>query len=287
MKLRKTEYLQPRIAIEALGPARGFTAVEAAVVLELKPTRVLTMILFGLLLKRRVAVKALDPLVKLGKLELVEENVFSHLRYYEIDYLKAIGIDGTLNEKRLAETYLDLKDTVDQKLRGYSRIDTVNYYRSVVSKAWNQVLSADTPELKGENIDKNIEWLLSDERFEEKLRSTFTSDTIIPRTGWWWYWWNPRLPPAPAATAPKTNTGTKPIPVQSFANSIVQGLETATNNIVKNVQDFSNKLIPIQRAEATERPVERQSSCVCACAHCACACACVSCACACASGGAR
>jgi len=289
-KLRKAAYEKPRIAVEALGAARGLTAVEATVVLDLKPVRVLTMILFGLLLKRIVVVTATDPLIKLQRLEragAAGEQAPS-LRYYEIDYLNALEPDGSLNEMTLARTYLELRDTVDLKLRGYSRADTVNYYRSIVDRAWAQVTQAGTPELKGEAIDQNIEWLLADDKFDERFRVAFPPDVIVyPSPGWWWYWRGPHFPPGQTPVPPATPAEAKPVPGQEFANSIVLGLEKATNNMVKNVQEFTNRLIPVQKVEASERSVRSRSSCVCACAHCACACACVSCACACAHGGAR
>ncbi len=287
-RFRKAIYEKPRIAVEALGAARGLTAVETGVVLDLKPIRVLTMILFGLLLKRIVMVAATDPLIKLQRLERPVDEPAPTLRYYEIDYLKALEPDGSLNEMVLARTYLGLRDAVNYKLRGYSRADTVNYYKSVVDKAWSQVMQAGTPELKGDAIDQNIEWLLADERFHERFRVAFPPDIIIlPRPGWWWYWRGPHFPPGQAPIPPTTPTEAKPIPGQEFANNIVLGLEKAANNTVKNVQDFTNRLIPAQAAAVRERSVRSQSSCICACAHCACACACVSCACACAHGGAR
>jgi len=287
-RLRKTTYEKPRIAIEALGAARGMTAVEAGVVLDLTPIRVLTMILFGLLIKRIVMATATDPLIKLQRLEKSAGEPAPALRYYEIDYLRAVEPDGSLDEMVLARTYLGLRDTMNYKLRGYSRTDTVNYYRSIVDKAWSQVAQAGTPELKGDAIDKNIEWLLADERFDERFRIAFPPDIIIyPGPGWWWYWRGPHFPPGQTPTPPTSPTEAKPIPGQDFANDIVRGLEKAANNTVKNVQDFTNRLIPAQAATARERSVRSQSSCVCACAHCACACACVSCACACAHGGAR
>jgi len=285
---RKGVYERPRIAVEALGARRDLTAVEAGVVLDLKPVRVLTMILFGLLLKRMVIVTATDPLIKLQRLERPASEPSPPSRYYEIDYLKAVESDGGLDEMVLARTYLGLRDTVDQKLRGYSRGDTVNYYRSIVNNAWTQVTQAETPELKGDAVDQNIEWLLADDKFDERFRTTFPPEVIIlPRPGWWWYWGGPHFPPGQARVPPTTPTEARPIPGQDFANNVVRGLEKASNNMVKNVQDFANRLIPARAAAETERPVRSQSSCVCACAHCACACACVGCACACAGGGAR
>jgi hypothetical protein len=288
-RLRKATYEKPKISVEALGAARGLTAVEAGVVLGLKPVRVLTMVLFGLLLKRIVMVTQAEPLIKLQKLEKPAGEPTTALRYYEIDYLKAIESAGTLDERMLARTYLGLTDTVNQKLRGYSREDTVNYYKSVVNQGWTQVTQAGTPELKGDALDKNIEWLLADDKFDERFKTAFPPDIImLPMPGWWWYWRGPYIPPGQARIPSTTTPEAKPIPGQDFANNVVRSLETASNNIVKNVQDFTNRLIPAaQAATPSERPVRERSSCVCACHACACACACVSCACACAGGGAR
>ncbi len=286
-RFRKAEYEKPRIAIEALGPARGLTAVEAAVVLDLKPIKILTMILFGLLLKKIVMVVSTEPVIKLRKLRKKESKPVN-LRYYEIDFLHAVKSDGSLNDRLLAKTYLNLRETVNSKIRGFSRIDTVKYYRAIVSRAWRQVTQAGTPELKCEVLERNLEWLLADENFEENLKVAFPPDVIVyPRPDWWWYWHWPR----PPRGRPQTRTGEggfkpTPVPGQDFANNIVLALQKTANNIVLNVQKFANQLIPTQKAQAAQKPL-RFPSCVCACASCACACACVSCACACAHGGAR
>ncbi len=294
-RVAKAVYVKPSVSVEALGANRSLTAVEAGLVLGLKPVRVLTMILYGLLLKRMVAVTETDPLIKLNKLERPDGESSPTPRYYEIDYLAAITPDGTLDEKVLARTYQGLVDTVNQKLRGYSREDTMNYYKSVVGKAWTQVTQAGTPELKGDALDKNLDWLLADEKFDDRFTTVFPPGIIIyPNPAWWWYWGGPRPPvgqqrpsqpisPSAPSTAPTKMT---PLPGQDFANNMVKGLQTASNNMVKNVQDFANRLVPFQ-APAKEGSVTGKPSCVCACHACACACACVSCACACAGGGAR
>jgi hypothetical protein len=291
----KAAYVNPRISIEALGANRSLTAVEAGLVMGLKPVRVLTMMLYGLLLKRTVAVVETDPLIKLKKLEKPEGETASAPRYYESDYLKAIQPDGTLDEKALARTYQGLVDTVNQKLRGYSREDTMNYYKSIVDKAWTQVAQAGTPELKGDALDKNLDWLLADEKFDDRFKTAFPPTMIIyPNPAWWWYWGGPRFPsgqkttsqPPSQTVSPSAPIKTAPLPGQDFANNVVRGLQTASNNMVKNMQDFANKLIPFQTTPK-EGSVAGKPTCVCACHACACACACVSCACACAGGGAR
>jgi hypothetical protein len=287
-RIGKAAYEKPRVSVEALGSLRNLTAVEAGVVLGGKPVRVLTMILYGLLLKRIVTVTETDPLLKLKKTERPEGEPSPTLRYYEIDYLKAIQPEGTLDDKILAQTYVGLTDTVNKKLRGYSREDTVNYYRSIANQAWTQVTQAGTPQLKGDALDKNIEWLLTDEKFNDKFKTVFPPNMVIlPLPGWWWYWGIPRYPIGQTGVPTSTSTMARPIPGQDFANNVVRGVETTSNNLVKNVQEFANRLIPAQQAAVSEQSVRGRSGCVCACHACACACACVGCACACAGGGAR
>jgi len=282
---KKVHYDPPTIAVEALGPARGLTAVEAAVVVGVEPVRVLTMVLFGLLKKRLVKVKETDPVLKL---ELASKEIPPGVspRYYELDFIRAIKPDGALDEFILARCWLYLRDAVDKKVRGYSRADTVNYYKSVVNEAWGQVLQASTPELKGDLIDEKVEWLLLDGKYKERFGEAFPPNVIIsPRPEWWWYWHGPYRPSGGGAPQ-GTPQAPAPIPGQEWANGIVLGMEKAANKIVLNVQEFANKLVPAQPARPA-RPAREGGRCVCACANCACACACVSCACACAGGGAR
>jgi hypothetical protein len=303
----KSAYQSPLLSVEALGANRSLTAVEAGLVMGLEPVRVLTMMLYGLLLKRMVQVTETSPLIKLKKLEAPAGGAAAaYPRYYEIDFLSAIKPDGTLDEAALARTYQGLVNTVNQKLRGYSRTDTENYYKSIVDKAWLQVTQAGTPELKGDALDKNLDWLLADGKFDDRFKTAFPPNIIIiPSPAWWWYWGGPRVPiaqpagqvspkvggpapPPPPTTAPSIPAKPTPLPGQDFANNVVRGMQSASNNMVKNVQDFANKLIPFAQApQPKEGSVAGRPSCVCACHACACACACVGCACACAGGGGR
>jgi hypothetical protein len=290
--LSKATYTKPQISVEALGANRTLTAVEAGLVLGQKPIRVLTMILYGLILKRLVRVIQTEPLLKLEKTPKLHEESPTQPRYYEIDYLSAIKPDGTLNEKTLALTYQGLVTTVNQRLRGYSREDTIKYYKSIVDTAWKQVTNAQTPELKGDVLNQNIDWLLSDQKFDDQFKNIFPPGTIVtPNPNWWWYWNIPRSPSGPAypsTTTPSTTTPSIPakpttLPGQDFANTVVLNLQSASNNMVKNIQDFANRLVPFQSPPSNQSI--NKPSCVCACHSCACACACVSCACACAGGG--
>ncbi len=294
VRRRRMAYEKPKVMIEALGPRRGLTSVEAAVVVGVPPVKVLTMILFGLVLKGLVVIEDVEPLVKARRIDAVtRDGEPVRQRYYEIDFLRVIEPDGSLNERRLARTYLSLRDNVDRKMRGYARADTVNYYKSVVDKAWTQVTQAATPQLQAAAIEENIRWLLVDENYGDKLKTAFPPGfMILPRPSWFWYWYGPSFPQGSTTATPTARPApspgdAQPLPVQEFADNLVSGLERATNNIVKDVENFTNRLIPAPRSTQSSEPVRGRSSCVCACAHCACACACVSCACACAGGGAR
>ncbi len=311
----KSAYESPSIAVEALGANRSLTAVEAGLLLRLKPVRVITMMLYGLLHKHMIVVTESQPVLKLQKMEKPASDPASGAeaaspRYYEIDFLNAIKPDGTLNEEALAQAYRELVNTVNQKLKGYSRQDTENYYKSIVAKAWTQVTQAGTSDLMGDAFDKNLEWLLADHDFDQNLHTAFPPNIIIvPSPMWWWYWSGPHFPAGTQTTSPPSMaTGgkalevpfirpspTTPAPVraqpvagQDFANGIVQNIQGASNNIVRNVQDFANKLVPFaQQPAKSDNSVAGRPSCVCACHACACHCACVSCACACAGGGAH
>jgi hypothetical protein len=288
LRKRKEVYQKPKIKIEALGPARSLTAVEAAVVVGLKPVRVLTMVLFSLLLKRFIKIKEIEPLIKVEKLLNQSEEPKQHPRYYEIDFLRAIGPNGSLNERRLAGTYISLRENVDKKMRGYARKDTVNYYKSIVNTAWNQVKQASTPQLAEETLEKNLEWLLLDEKYGQRFKEAFPPHILfMPRPNWYWYGPHFSSKTTTTPTGPSTAVEVKPIPAQEFADKIVTGIEEAAGGLVKNVEDFTKRLIPPKVSTQSSRPIRHKSRCVCACANCACACACVSCACACAGGGAR
>jgi hypothetical protein len=293
----KDVYKRPKISMEALGPARGLTAPEAAVVLGLKPIRVLTMILYGLLRKGLVEILQSEPLVKLSELTIgpqkLDNSEVSRIspkkRYYEILFLNSIKSDGSLDERLLARAYMVLRDNVDNKIRGYSRTDTANYYKSIVTKAWTQVTQAETPELKLKTIDEQLEWLLADEKYGSRFRDAFPGDILIhPHPLWYWYWGGfSRTGSAKPQDSTTPKVEPKPIPAQEFADRLVSSIEKSANNMVKNFELLANRIVAQKPVQQSSRPVRKRSSCVCACASCACACACVSCACACAGGGAR
>jgi hypothetical protein len=291
--VRKKSYLLPRISMETLGIRRGFTAVEASYLLEMQPTKIVTEILYSLLQKRAIWVESTNPSLKLKVMQPFEGKTGTSetpLRYYETHFLKALKEDGMLDEEKLAHTIMFLGDTVEQKMRGYCRRDTMDYYGKIVAKAWEQVQQASTSELASKAYDEQLLWLLLDPDFQSRTKTVFHDRAFEPSPFWLWYWYgyqhyHPHPSYKPNVEIPAESAKPPTIPGADFANNIATAVEKTSNNIVVNLEKFANAIIPMPQAQASSEPARHEASCVCACASCACVCACVSCACACASGG--
>ncbi len=291
---RKRPYLIPKISMETLGVRHGLTAVEASLLLEMAPPKIVTEILYSLLQKRAIWAEPTNPLLKLKIMQPYQDKVGpadAPLRYYEIDFLNAIQENGALDEEKLAQTVNTLRDTVEEKLRGYCRRDTIDYYRKIAEKAWEQVEQAGTPELASKAYDAQLLWLFLDPDYKTRTQTAFRDRAFEPSPFWLWYWYSyshyhPNPTYKPSVETP-TQAGKPPtIPGADFANNIATAVEGTSNSIVANLEKFANAIVPAAAAsKASHEPARHGASCVCACAACACACACVSCACACAGGG--
>ncbi len=292
---RKKPYTSPKLSMETLGIRRGLTAVEASYMLEMKPTQVVTEILYSLLQKRAVWTEATNPSLKLRVMPEFKDKkgtAENPLRYYEIDFLNAVKTDGTLDEEKLAHTVMYLRDTVEQKLRGYSRKDTVAYYRKIVAKAWTQVEQAGTANIASKAYDEQLLWLMLDPNYRGRTETTFQNRIFEPDPLWFWYWYgyshyHPHPTYTPSIGTPATTAKPPAIPGAEFANNIATAVEKTAGNIVLSIEKFANAIIPAPppATKASHEPARHGAECVCACHACACACACVSCACACAGGG--
>jgi hypothetical protein len=291
---RKKKYAAPKVSMETLGVKRGLTAVEASYLLDMKPPQIVTEILYSLLQKRAVWAETTKPSLKLKVLAPYENKTGTTenpLRYYEIDFLNSLKPDGTLDEGKLAHTVMFLRDTVEQKLQGYSRKDTVDYYRKIVTQAWGQVEQAGTVDLASNAYDQQLLWLLLDPNQKQRTQTVFANRVLTPNPLWFWWWYgystyHPHPVYTPNVQMPAQSGKPPAIPGADFANNIATAVEGTSNSIVANLEKFASSIVP-PPPKASHDPAHPKADCVCACAACACACACVSCACACAGGGGR
>jgi hypothetical protein len=293
-RFARRNYTGPRMLMESLGIRRGLTAVEACYLLGASPVKVIIAILYSLLLKRAVWVNSTQPSLRLQISEQFKDPATRSpklgLRYYEEDFLNAVKLDGTMDEKGLADTFMRVRSAVEGSLKGYCREDTIAFYRKTVQEAWQQVEKAGTPDLASKMFDENLLWLMLDENFKGKSENAFRGFDFQPMPFWWWYWYGyTQYHPNPAYN-PATSAQAQPpprIPGSEFANNIATSLEKTASNFVVNIEKFTNSILPAPppSQNTSRNPVHHDANCACACVSCACVCACVSCACACASGG--
>ncbi len=292
-KRRKMVYLPPALSVEGVGIKRGLTAVEAAILLEQPLNKVLTMILFGLLKKKAVVVLEENPL-KLEKVTPLPQETWHE---YETAFLDSVDTNGRLNEDVLQKGIIALVKSVNDKMKGFSRKETVVYYKSIVDRAWQQVSQETTPEVKSKYLDQGLEWLMMDQKFQDRASETFSSGPVLMPP--WWTYYRPWVPhvhshrigsgavPLSGGGVSRSSGGgqvTLPtLPGAAFAGTVVSGIERTAGGIVSKLESFTGgvtaKTNPLP-ASSSSSSSYRSGGCACACA-----CACAGCACACAGGG--
>jgi hypothetical protein len=278
---RQQQYLPPRIGIESGGIKRGLTPPEAALLQELPLPQVLLLVIFGLLKKGLLDIRAagdrdyrFGALPKQG-LELLD---------YEKDFFAAIDKDQRLDRTALRAMLTNMIKGMQAKMAGFSRRETNAYYQSIMDRAWEQVRNAPKEKLP-EALAEALQWLAVDREYERKLAPIVHDTLFIPRTADHWY---RRLP----AEHPAGSAGGN-VPDKGFG----QGIGAAAGNLVGSLQVFSGALLgdsaaftssitrvtnppPVAHYSGSGGRSGGGSSCACACA-----CACAGCACACAGGG--
>jgi hypothetical protein len=278
---RKLQYLPPRIAIEGHGIKRGLTAVEAALLLEQPLDKVMTMILFGVIKKNAAKVISRDPL-KVESIEPLPEK----LHEYEKKFLTAFKETKAQSRQKMLQTMMvDLVKSTSEKLRGFSRKETITYYKSITEKAWAMVEAENTPEVKSEKYEEALEWTMLDKDYDDRTRRTFTGPVILPR---WWGNYNPTYRPAtsvPASSKPMAAPASSGsgLPGADFAAQMVTGVQTFSQKAIGNVQSFTESVT--KTTNPPPKPSSSGRSGGSGGRSCACACACAGCACACAGGG--
>jgi len=279
---RKLQYLPPRISIEGHGIKRGLTAVEAAILMGEPLDKVMTMILFGVVKKGAARVVTRDPL-KIEAADPLPEG----LHEYEKQFLEAFKY-AKRNEQRqaLENMVIALVRSVSEKMKGFSRRETIAYYKNIMEKAWQQVEQANTPEVQGQLFDKNLEWTMLDKDYDDRTRRVLRGPVIVPT---WWGRYDPSFPrSAPASTGGSTPSVSLPsvprLPGSDFASSVATGVQTFSQKVIGNVADFTSRVTNVTNPPPKPSTTSGRSGGGGG-RSCACACACAGCACACAGGG--
>ncbi len=278
---RKMKYMPPKIAIEGHGIKRGLTAVESAVLMQEPLDKVMTMILFGVVKKGAAEVTSRDP-IKLTVAEPLPEK----LHGYEKEFLAAFA-DGKNNRaaqrKQLQKVTIGLIKSLETKMKGFSRKETVAYYKNIMERAWKQIEAAGTPEMKSQMYDEALEWTMLDKDYDQRTRDVFrTGPVYVPM---WWGRYDPGFGRGAAKTASarpissggKSLASSMPqLPGADFAASVVGGAQTFSEKVIGNINDFTGKVTNVTNPPPPPPKSSGRSGgggCACACAGCACACA--------------
>ena len=269
-KRRKMQYLPPKVSVEGHGIKRGLTAIEAAILMEQPMDKILTMMLFSVIKKNAASVKSKDPL----ELE-ISDPLPDGLNAYEIDFLKAFKITRPeTRQKELQNVMISLVKSVANKMKGFSRKETIAYYKDIIERAWRQVESADTPEVKSAAYDKVMEWTMLDKDYDDRTREVFRQGPVYVPT--WWGRYDPSFP-RQASSAPVSGgiVSLPHLPCSDFAASMVNSVQDFAGKTIGNLADFTSSVT--DKTNPPPPPSSRSSGggggCACACAGCACACA--------------
>lgn len=287
---RRLQYLPPKISIEGHGIKRGLTAVEAAILMEEPMDKILMMTLFSSIKKNATKVIAKDPL-KLENQNPLPEGLYP----YEVDFLTAMAKPAIADQKEgLQDMMINLVKTVSEKMKGFSRKETVDFYKDIINKAWAMVDAADTPEVKSQRFDEVMDWTMADRNYENRTQDVFRNQPVfVPH---WWGGYDPSFGSTVArggsggGSVPSLSQGRgsgtvslPSLPGATFAASVTSGAQNMASSVVGNVNSFTSGItnktnpVPISTSHGSSGGGGGHS--------CACACACAGCACACAGGG--
>jgi hypothetical protein len=184
---------------------------------------------------------------------------------------------------------VNLVKLVGDKMKGFSRKETADYYKGIMERAWQQIETAGTPEVKSQMYEESLEWTMLDKDYDQRTRRTFTGPIFVPM---WWGRYDPGYRPSgtssvgglkPTISVPGSSGGGRvSIPGSAFAASVVTGVQGFSSRVLGDVRTFTsgvtNRTNPVPKSTSSSgwkggSGGGRSCACACACAGCACACA--------------
>jgi hypothetical protein len=286
VKGMKPNYLPPIAQTEGGGIKRGLTAPEAAVVLELPLTKVLTLVIFGMLEKGLVQQTDHDPLTvevaedfrvadkpHLNTKESQEnarrraaQQKGTVIHRYEHGFLDAIEAhpDTPIKKLPVVAPMQKLVKGVADKMAGFDLSDTQDYYRRVIERAMTQASTLGEIEQREAYLDKYLPWIM--------LRRDYRPALSVGGYHYWPVWarqsrasstGGAKSGPSGGARGSTTTFGDVSASFAGWAETTMGGMAAA--------------ILPTALSKPSVSSSSSRSggsSCACACAGCACACAC-------------
>ncbi len=309
LKRRRTDYLPPIAQVEGGGIKRGLTAVEAAILLEQPLSRVLMLVIYGLLNKGIVDAVKQDPLWlkvvepydnqsgKVRRKIAADQGVSMH--EWENAFVDAIeaGRGLAVSEADFGDAMKSLIDRVVDRVVAFDLSDTVEYYEAIVARALTEASAiGEVEQATAEQqrvMDRNLDWLLLDD----------ASHDLFVRHHWYRPRWHHRcygtsMPGLPTSVGSRPMSGAPSASLKDVAASFAGWTENAAGDIAGALSPLSLESAGVVQSgaildlsgvdkvtgEIIEALADSSSSgggggyggggCACACAGCACACAC-------------
>jgi hypothetical protein len=187
-RLRRRQSYLPAIAqVEGGGIKRGLTAPEAAVLLEMPLSKVLTLVVFGMLKKGMLRQVQATPLV----VEVVEafrkpegerrrDRITKHrrraaqetgtvLHTYEEPFLDALEerekAGAPVSTVDFSSAMSRLIVHVAGRVKDFDLSDTQDYYRQIIRRALQEAQAIEDVSMREEVLDRDFEWILMDDDF--------------------------------------------------------------------------------------------------------------------------
>jgi uncharacterized membrane protein YgcG len=310
LRSRKRPYLPPIAQVEGGGIKRGLTAPEAAALLEMPINKVLTLIIFGLLKKgvlRQVQesplVVELDPAFDVAKSGVSPKQRVKHrkeaaqakgvpLRSYEHPFLDAIEAKPgkPVHEIDFGDAMRRFLLSLAGRVKGFDLSDTQEYYRTIVKRALEQASAIEEIPARQEAIDRDLEWILIDDRYPTVLDTPtyhYSPIWIRPATGGASSSGGLSLPSGKGASGSSPGlssvaagfAGWTQNTMNDMASAILPGsLNVPGTSGVVNLSGFDrtvgNVFEAMAKSSGSGGGRSSGGGCACACAGCACACAC-------------
>lgn len=304
---RKRQYLPAVAQVEGGGIKRGLTAPEAAVLLELPLSRVLGLVIFGLLKKGVLAQTQATPLTvevdeafrpagdrkerRAARLQAAQSRgiVLHEYEHHFIDVIQEAP-RRALSTLDFSQAMKPLIAGVADRMQGFDLSDTQDYYRQIVRRALAEAKAVGDVATREQVIDRNMEWMMMDPAYP----TVFNTPTYRYRP----IWMRPIILPGAgkASSAPSSSSGGRTsfgdvaAGFAGWAEATMGGLASAISPGSLQVPGASGGFVNLSGADKVTGDVFKAlasssssggrrgggggRSCACACAGCACACAC-------------
>ncbi len=289
IRASKPKYLPAIAQVEGGGIKRGLTAPEAAVILELPLTKVLILVVFGMLEKGLIRQTKEDPLtvevvedfrVK-GKANLTDAKAKKkHRSYtaqqkgtvihkYEHAFLALFEANpGTpIKSLQIVAPMQGLANQAAAKMKGFDLSDTQDYYQRVIDRAVKQASTLGDIEQRETYLDQYLPWVMMSRSYRPIL--------TVGRYNYWprWVRQTRSISPTGAASSGRSSRGRAAAPkFGDVAASFAGWTETTMGGMAAAI--LPTRLQKPAPPSTSSSSGSYRSSCACACAGCACACAC-------------